>query len=75
MVFAVADTGIGIPPDFMPYVFEQFRQAHQSGTSGGLGLGLAIARNIIELHGGHINAQSDGVGQGATFTVTLPTSS
>jgi signal transduction histidine kinase len=74
IVLTVTDTGIGIPPDFMPYVFEQFRQGHQLGTSGGLGLGLAIARNIIELHGGHIGARSDGVGRGATFTVTLPAS-
>ena len=74
-VLTVTDTGIGIPPDFMPYVFEQFRQGHQSGTSGGLGLGLAIARNIVELHSGHIEAHSDGVGRGATFTVRLPATS
>ncbi len=75
IVFTVTDTGIGIPPDFMPYVFEQFRQGHQSGTSGGLGLGLAIARNLVELHGGQIDAHSDGVGRGATFTVRLPATS
>jgi signal transduction histidine kinase len=74
IVLSVADTGIGIPLDFIPYVFDRFRQGHQSGTSGGLGLGLAIVKNIVELHGGRVTAHSDGVGRGATFTVSLPTS-
>ncbi|WP_460200067.1 hybrid sensor histidine kinase/response regulator, partial [Scytonema sp. NUACC21] len=70
----VGDTGKGIPPGFLPYVFDYFRQADSSltRTFGGLGLGLAIARQIVELHGGTILAESPGEGQGATFTVTLP---
>lgn len=70
----VVDTGIGISPDFLPYVFDRFRQADSSSTRsyGGLGLGLAIARNLVELHGGTIHANSPGKGQGATFTVKLP---
>ena len=71
---AVSDTGIGIPADFLPHVFERFRQADASTTreSGGLGLGLAIARQLTEMHGGTIQAASAGVGHGATFTVQLP---
>ncbi|NMG06318.1 PAS domain S-box protein [Brasilonema sp. UFV-L1] len=70
----VSDTGKGIKPDFLPYVFDYFRQADSSITRnfGGLGLGLAIARHIVELHGGTIQADSPGEGQGATFTVRLP---
>ncbi|MBF2009477.1 MAG: PAS domain S-box protein [Chlorogloeopsis fritschii C42_A2020_084] len=70
----VSDTGKGISPDFLPYVFERFRQADSTSTrsSKGLGLGLAIARHLVELHGGTISAQSQGIGQGATFTVKLP---
>jgi PAS domain S-box-containing protein len=70
----VTDTGQGIHPDFLPYVFEYFRQADSSTTRkfGGLGLGLAIARQIVELHGGTIQAESSGEGLGATFTVRLP---
>ena len=70
----VSDTGIGIPPDFLPYVFERFRQA-DSGTTrktGGLGLGLAIVRHIVEMHGGTVDASSDGEGKGATFRARLP---
>jgi PAS domain S-box-containing protein len=70
----VSDTGIGIDPDFLPHIFERFRQA-DSGTTrerGGLGLGLAIARHLIELHGGTIHAASAGPGTGATFRVSLP---
>jgi signal transduction histidine kinase len=70
----VEDTGRGIPAAFMPYVFERFRQADASLTRalGGLGLGLAIARHLVELHGGAIGAHSDGEGRGARFTVRLP---
>jgi PAS domain S-box-containing protein len=70
----VKDTGKGIQPDFLPYVFDYFRQADSSNTRtfGGLGLGLAIARHIVELHGGTIQVESPGEGQGATFTLRLP---
>lgn len=70
----VSDTGIGISPDFLPYVFERFRQAESTTTRahGGLGLGLAIVRNLVELHGGTIQVESPGVGQGVTFIVQLP---
>ncbi len=67
----VEDTGRGIHPEFMPYVFERFRQADASFTRG-LGLGLAIARHLVELHGGTIGVHSDGDGRGARFTVRLP---
>jgi signal transduction histidine kinase/CheY-like chemotaxis protein len=71
----VSDTGEGISPEFLPNVFEPFRQADGTSTRrhGGLGLGLAIARRIVELHGASISAASDGKGQGATFTVSIPT--
>ncbi len=70
----VADTGKGIVPDFLPYVFEHFRQEDGATTRkfGGLGLGLAIVRQLIELHGGRVFAESPGENQGATFTVRLP---
>ena len=70
----VKDTGKGISPEFMPYVFDTFRQADSSITRrfGGLGLGLAIVRHIVELHGGSVYAESPGEGKGATFTVKLP---
>ena len=70
----VADTGIGIKPEFVPHVFDRFRQADASSTRrhGGLGLGLAIARQLVELHGGTLRAHSEGEGRGATFTVELP---
>jgi len=70
----VADTGIGISPEFLPYIFERFRQADQSTTRehGGLGLGLAIAKEITELHGGVLRATSGGRGHGSRFTLTLP---
>jgi PAS domain S-box-containing protein len=71
---SVTDTGIGITQAFLPYVFDKFRQADASFTRqhGGLGLGLAIARQLIELHGGSIEARSAGEGAGATFVVRLP---
>jgi signal transduction histidine kinase len=70
----VSDTGAGIAPDFLPQVFERFRQAESGLTReyGGLGLGLAIARHLVEMHGGSITAASDGVGHGSTFCVRLP---
>jgi PAS domain S-box-containing protein len=70
----VSDTGEGISPEFLPFAFEPFRQAESrfARTHGGLGLGLAITRQLVELHGGTIEASSPGAGQGATFTVTLP---
>jgi len=70
----VTDSGIGIEPNFLPYVFEYFRQADASTTrsQGGLGLGLAISRHLVELHGGTIDVKSQGKGKGTTFTVMLP---
>lgn len=70
----VRDTGVGIPPDFLPHVFDRFRQADASTTRtfGGLGLGLSIVRHLTEMHGGTIAATSPGVNSGSTFTVTLP---
>jgi PAS domain S-box-containing protein len=70
----VRDTGEGISPDFVPHVFDRFRQADSSTTRphGGLGLGLAIAKSIVELHGGTISVTSAGLGHGATFCVALP---
>jgi signal transduction histidine kinase/CheY-like chemotaxis protein len=70
----VADSGIGIAPDFLPHVFERFRQADSSTTRkhGGLGLGLSIVKHLVELHGGTVAAQSAGDKQGATFIVKLP---
>ena len=71
---SVSDTGIGIDPAFLPFVFEKFRQADGSFARlhGGMGLGLAIAKQLAELHGGKILASSEGAGKGATFTVVLP---
>jgi PAS domain S-box-containing protein len=71
---AVSDTGQGISKKFLPHVFDRFRQADQSTTReyGGLGLGLAIVRHLVELHGGTVRAESHGEGKGATFTVMLP---
>jgi signal transduction histidine kinase/ActR/RegA family two-component response regulator len=70
----VSDTGIGIKPDFLPHIFERFRQADSGAARehSGLGLGLGIARHLVELHGGTIHATSGGEGQGATFQVRLP---
>lgn len=70
----VRDTGEGIDPDFLPYLFDRFSQADASTTRahGGLGLGLSIVKNLVELHGGSIRAESEGEGKGSTFIVTLP---
>jgi signal transduction histidine kinase/DNA-binding response OmpR family regulator len=72
----VTDSGQGIDPKFLPYVFDRFRQADSSSTRthGGLGIGLAIVRHIVELHGGTVRAESRGEGSGATFLVNLPVS-
>ena len=69
---SVGDEGEGIEPNFLPYVFDRLRQAEGSQKRSGLGLGLAIARHIVELHHGEITAESEGPGRGARFTVTLP---
>ena len=70
----VTDTGIGINPDFIPYVFDRFRQADSSSTRsyGGLGLGLTITKGLVELHGGSIEARRAGKNQGACFRIKLP---
>jgi signal transduction histidine kinase/CheY-like chemotaxis protein len=70
----IADTGMGIPGEFLPYAFERFRQADQSFTRphGGLGLGLAIVKHLVETHGGEVSVVSDGAGLGTTFRVQLP---
>ncbi|WP_437587969.1 PAS domain-containing protein [Sorangium sp. So ce1000] len=74
VAISVTDNGKGIATSFLPYVFDRFRQGDSSPTRahGGLGLGLAIVRHIVELHGGTVEAESPGEGRGATFTVTLP---
>jgi signal transduction histidine kinase len=74
LVVSVTDTGIGIDPEFLPHVFDRFRQADTSTTrtNTGVGLGLAIARHLVELHGGSISVSSPGHGLGSTFTVAFP---
>jgi signal transduction histidine kinase len=68
----VTDTGAGIDPEFLPHVFERFRQAKPGAGTGGMGLGLAIVRHLVELHGGTAFAQSGGLGRGAQFVIELP---
>lgn len=70
----VSDSGVGISKEFLPYVFDRFRQADASTTRmhGGLGLGLSIVRQLVDLHGGSVNVQSEGEGKGAIFTIMLP---
>jgi len=74
VLIQVKDSGKGVGPEFLPYIFDRFSQADGSSARihGGLGLGLAIVRNLVELHGGSVHAESDGEMQGATFTVSLP---
>ena len=74
LIAEVTDTGAGLAPEFLPYVFDRFRQADQSVTRGhgGLGLGLAIVKHLVELHGGTVEASSEGRNKGATFRVRLP---
>jgi signal transduction histidine kinase/ActR/RegA family two-component response regulator len=74
LVLSVKDTGIGIDSRFLPYVFDRFKQADSSTTRrvSGLGLGLALVRHIVELHGGRVGVASDGPGTGSTFTISLP---
>ena len=76
LIVVVSDTGAGIPADFLPYVFDRFRQADGSSTRkhGGLGLGLSIVRHLVELHGGTVRAESAGLSLGATFIIELPLS-
>jgi signal transduction histidine kinase/ActR/RegA family two-component response regulator len=71
---SVRDSGIGIAPEFLPYVFDRFRQADSASTRahGGLGLGLAIVKQLVQMHGGSVRADSEGTGRGATFVVWLP---
>src|SRR5215470_16625573 len=71
---SVSDDGQGISPDFLPHVFDRFRQQDSTTARqhGGLGLGLAIVRHLVELHGGSVRVESVGEGRGATFTITLP---
>ncbi len=74
VAIAVTDDGVGIAPAFLPHVFERYRQAESRPTRehGGLGLGLSIAKHLVEMHGGTIEVSSDGVGKGAAFRVKLP---
>jgi two-component system, chemotaxis family, CheB/CheR fusion protein len=74
MVLRIRDTGIGIPPDFLPHVFELFTQADRSldRSHGGLGIGLTLVRALVQMHGGTVEAHSDGLGHGSEFVVRLP---
>jgi signal transduction histidine kinase len=70
VVVKITDSGAGIDANLLPYIFQRFRQGDT--RQGGLGLGLALVRHYVELHGGSVSATSDGPGQGSTFIVTLP---
>ena len=74
MVLRVRDTGIGIPPDMLPRVFDLFTQADRSldRSQGGLGIGLTLVQSLVEMHGGSVEAHSDGPGKGSEFVVRLP---
>jgi len=74
-VVRVRDSGIGIAPDALPHIFDLFTQAHAADprSKAGLGIGLAVVRNLVELHGGSVTAASAGIRQGSEFTVRLPT--
>jgi signal transduction histidine kinase len=74
VAISVSDTGQGVSAEFLPFIFDHFRQADGSSTRrhGGLGLGLAIVRHFVEMHGGTVRADSTGVGRGTTFTIELP---
>src|SRR5205807_1001006 len=69
-----SDTGIGIAPEFLPHVFERFRQASNDTREvrSGLGIGLAIVQHLVKLHGGEVSVASEGLGRGSTFIITLP---
>jgi signal transduction histidine kinase len=73
-VLRVRDTGVGIPPDLLPHVFDLFTQADRSldRSQGGLGIGLTLVQRLVELHDGTVEAHSEGVGRGGEFVVTLP---
>jgi len=77
ILISISDTGVGITPEFLPYIFDRFRQADGSTTRihGGLGLGLSIVKHLVQLHHGSVEVESEGENQGATFTVTLPLAS
>ena len=74
-VISTRDNGIGIAPEQLPFIFDMFMQAHSGpGRKGGLGLGLTLARSLVEGHDGRLTAQSEGLGRGTEFTIRLPLS-
>ena len=68
----VLDNGVGIAPELQPHIFEVFTQAESTGQAGGLGIGLSLVKNLLDLHGGSVQARSEGPGQGSEFIVRLP---